>query len=93
MEMEYDSKDGQYIDKHGNLLAVTYGNEKILVRKDLLLSFLSQHNLSLLWLVRGEKRVFMTGGFGCISECMPCGVYYIDENDNPYGILKTYKRE
>lgn len=31
--MEYDVHDGQYIDKCGNLVAITYGYDQILVKK------------------------------------------------------------
>lgn len=34
----------------------------------------------------------MSSGMGCLSEYNPCGVYYLDEYDNPTGELKTYKR-
>lgn len=33
--MEYDSHDGQYLDKDGNLVALTYGANQILVKKSL----------------------------------------------------------
>ena len=90
--MEYDSHDGQYIDKNGNLVAITYGYDQILVKKDPLLQFLEQSDLAILWIVRGEKRVYISGGMGCISEYNPCGIYYLDCDKTPKGILKAYKR-
>ena len=92
LEMEYDAHDGQYIDKNGNLVAITYGYDQILVRKEPLLQFLAQSDLAILWLVRGEKMVYISGGMGCISEHNPCGIYYLDSDKNPKGVLKAYKR-
>lgn len=92
LEMEYDAHDGQYIDKNGNLVAITYGYDQILVRKEPLLLFLEQSDLAILWLVRGEKMVYISGGMGCISEYNPCGIYYLDSDKNPKGTLKAYKR-
>lgn len=92
MEMEYDSHDGQYLDNEGNLVAFTYGYDQILVKKELLLRFLEQSGLAILWIVRGEKRVYISGGMGCQCVYAPCGVYYLDDNNVPEGVLKTYKR-
>ncbi len=92
LEMEYDAHDGRYIDKNGNLVAITYGYDQILVKKEPLLRFLEQSGLAILWLVRGEKMVFISGGIGCLSEYNPCGIYYLDSDMNPKGVLKTYKR-
>lgn len=90
--MEYDSHDGQYLDKDGNLVAFTYGYDQILVKKEPLLRFLEQSGLVILWIVRGEKRVYISGGMGCQCVYAPCGVYYLDDNNVPEGVLKTYKR-
>lgn len=92
LEMEYDVHDGQYIDKCGNLVAITYGYDQILVKKDPLLKFLKKSGMSILWVVRGEKRVYVSGGIGCLSEYNPCGIYHLDCNKEPYGFLKMYKR-
>lgn len=90
--MDYDAHDGQYIDKKGNLIAITYGYDQILVKKTSLLKFLEQSKLTILWIVRGEKRVYVSGGMGCLCEYNPCGIYYLDDDMNPVGTLKTYKR-
>ena len=92
MGMEYDSHDGQYLDKDGKLVAFTYGHDQILVKKEPLLRFLEKNGLSILWIVRGEKRVYISGGMGCQCMYAPCGVYYLDDNNLPEGILRTYKR-
>lgn len=92
MGMEYDSQDGQYVDKNGNLLAVAFGYDLLLAKKEPLLRFLEQNELSILWIVRGEKRVYVSGGMGCLCEYDPCGVYYLDSNNIPGGVLNTYKR-
>lgn len=89
--MNYGVCDGQYIDKNGNLIALTYGYDQILVKKEPLLDFLENEDLAILWLVRGEKRI-ISGGMGCLCEYDPCGIYYLDDNHNPQGVLKTYKR-
>ena len=90
--MDYDAHDGQYIDNKGITIAITYGYDQILVKKAPLLEFLEQNGLTILWIVRGEKRVYISGGMGCLCEYDPCGVYYLDDNNNPRGELKTYKR-
>ena len=90
--MDYDAHDGQYVDKNGNIIAITYGYDQILVKKAPLLEFLEQNGLTMLWIVRGEKRVYVSGGIGCLCEYDPCGIYYLDDNHNPQGVLKTYKR-
>lgn len=90
--MEYDSHDGQYIDEKGNLVALTYGYDQILVKKAPLLRYLVQNGLAILWIVRGQKRIYVSGGKGCLSEHDACGIYYLDGNNNPIGYIKMYKR-
>lgn len=90
--MEYDSQDGRYIDRGGRLIAFTNGRSRIFVRKEPLIDFLEKNGLAVLWIVRGEKRVFISGGMGCLSEHNPCGVYFLDLNKNPQGVLRSYKR-
>ena len=90
--MGYAAHDGQYVDNNGEIVAITYGYDQILVKKEPLLSFLDQSGLAILWLVRGEKRVYVSGGMGCLSEYDPCGIFYLDVDNNPTGVLKTYKR-
>lgn len=90
--MEYGSHDGQYINKDGNLVAITYGYDQILVKKEPLIKFLEDSDLSILWIVRGEKRVYVGGGMGCLSEYNPCGIYYLDNSKSPEGFLKMHKR-
>lgn len=92
MGMDYDAHDGQYVDKNGKPIAITYGYDQILVKKAPLLEFLEQSELTILWIVRGEKRVYVSGGMGCLCEYDPCGIYYLDDGKNPVGTLKTYKR-
>ena len=90
--MDYDAHDGQYVDNKGNTIAITYGYDQILVKKAPLLEFLEQNGLTILWIVRGEKRVYVSGGMGCLCEYDPCGIYYLDGSKNPIGTLETYKR-
>lgn len=90
--MVYDARDGQYVDKNANLIAITYGYDQILVKKAPLLEFLEQSGLAILWIVRGDKRVYVSGGMGCLCEYDPCGIYYMDVGKNPVGVLKSYKR-
>ena len=90
--MEYAAHDGQYTDKDGDIIAITYGYDQILVKKGPLLSLLDHSDLAILWIVRGEKRVYVSGGMGCLCEYDPCGIYFLDDNNNPKGVLKTYKR-
>ena len=56
------------------------------------LPILKQSELAILWIVRGEKRVYISGGKGCQCIYAPCGVYYLDNNNVPEGVLRTYKR-
>ena len=63
-----------------------------MIKKEPLIQCVKRNNMELLWIVRGEKRIYMSSGMGCLSEYNPCGVYYLDEYDNPTGELKTYKR-
>ena len=90
--MEYDSHDGQYVDNNGDLVAITHGDDQILVKKEPLIRFLEQQELAILWLIRGEKRAYVSGGIGCLSEGNPCGVFFLDSDNNLEGELKSYKR-
>lgn len=90
--MEYDAHDGQYIDQNGNLVAISYGSDQILVKKEPLLKFIEENGLSILWIIRGEKMVYVSGGIGCLCEYNPCGIYHLDDNKNVEGDLKMYKR-
>ena len=62
-------------------------NKPIAVLKDI-----EDSDLSILWIVRGEKRVYVGGGMGCLSEYNPCGIYYLDNSKSPEGFLKMHKR-
>ena len=90
--MEYSSKDGQYVDKNNNIIAITYGYNQILVKKDSLINYLNQQNLDIIWIIRGEKRAYVSGGMGCVCWYCPCGVYSLNDENNLEGELKTYKR-
>ena len=43
--MQYDAQDGQYLDKSGEIIAITYGYDQILLKKKPLLHFLKQSGL------------------------------------------------
>lgn len=92
LKMDYALSDGAFVDKTGRLVAISFDEEQVFVRKATLIEFLKKRGLEIVWIVRGEKRAYMIGGIGCISEYNPCGVYYIDRDNNPIGELKTYKR-
>ena len=89
--MGYCSKDGLFIDQDNQIIAITYGYDQILVRKEPLLRYLAENNLAIVWIVRGEKRVYVSGGMGCIFLYNPCGVFFLDEENNPKGELKMYR--
>ena len=89
--MGYCSKDGLFIDQDNEIIAITYGYDQILVRKEPLLRYLAENNLAIVWIVRGEKRVYVSGGMGCLYWYNPCGVFFLDEENNPEGELKMYR--
>lgn len=91
MGMKYHTRDGQYVDQNGDIVAIAYGYDQILIKKAPFIKFLKQNDLAIIWLVRGEKRIF-SYGTGCLCEHNPCGVYRLDDNDIPKGVLKSYKR-
>lgn len=90
--MEYGAHDGQYIDQNGNIVAISYGYDQILVKKEPLLKFIEESGLSILWIIRGEKMVYVSGSMGCLCNYNPCGIYHLDDNKNIEGVLKIYKR-
>jgi len=68
MQMRYSEKEGHFIDKDGEIICFDpsiyhESNPYLMVRKDKLLQFLSENNLTLCWTLLGEKQV-ITPSFG-----------------------------
>lgn len=62
LKMRYSEKEGHFIDKDGEVIcfdpSIYYeSNSYLMVRKDKLLQFLSENNLTLCWTLLGEKQV------------------------------------
>ncbi len=62
MKMRYSEKEGHFIDKDGEMICFDpsiyhESNPYLMVRKDKLIQFLSENNLSICWTLLGEKQV------------------------------------
>lgn len=63
LEMKYSQRDGEYIDKENNVICFepsvyNESHQCLLVKKDKLLKFLDDNDLTIFWTTIGEKRVF-----------------------------------
>ncbi len=68
MQMRYADKEGHFIDEDGELICFDpsiyhESNPCLMVRKDKLIQFLSENNLTICWTLIGEKQV-ITPSFG-----------------------------
>lgn len=62
MKMRYSEKEGHFIDENGEIICFDpsiyhESNSYLMVRKDKLLQFLSENNLTVCWTLIGEKQV------------------------------------
>ena len=61
LKLKQMSEDGFYYDENGNLAAfdteITQKNNGVVIRKDLIDSFLHKNNLKLIWLVQAQKEI------------------------------------
>lgn len=68
MKMRYSTREGHFIDQNGEIICFDpsiyhESNPYLMVRKDKLIQFLSENNLTICWTLIGEKQVF-TPSFG-----------------------------
>ena len=68
LKMRYSKKEGHFIDKDGEVICFDpsvyhESNSYLMVRKDKLIQFLSENNLTICWTLIGEKQV-ITPSFG-----------------------------
>ena len=68
MKMRYSEKEGHFIDENGELICFdpsiyNESNPYLMVRKDKLIQFLAENNLTVCWTLIGEKQV-ITPSFG-----------------------------
>lgn len=68
MQMRYSEKEGHFIDKDGEVICFDpsiyhESNSYLMVKKDKLIQFLSENNLTICWTLIGEKQV-ITPSFG-----------------------------
>jgi len=66
--MRYSEKEGHFIDKDGEVICFDpsiyhESNPYLMVRKDKLIQFLSENDLTIYWTLLGEKQV-ITPSFG-----------------------------
>lgn len=64
----WGGQEGQYITSNGELVAFDpslreTGPSALLIKKEVFLQFLRDHNLALLWTVRGEKNAYGNGNW------------------------------
>ena len=63
MKMRYAEKEGYFIDRNGETICFdpsvyNESNPYLMVRKDKLLEFLAEKNLTICWTMIGEKQIF-----------------------------------
>ncbi|MDD5359344.1 MAG: hypothetical protein PHI02_03660 [Sulfurovaceae bacterium] len=68
MKMRYSAQEGHFIDQNGEIICFDpsiyhESNPYLMVRKDKLIQFLSENNLTICWTLLGEKQV-ITPSFG-----------------------------
>ncbi|GFD92211.1 hypothetical protein KUL156_41720 [Alteromonas sp. KUL156] len=90
MNLQYSNIDGDFInDKEINV--VTNINKRgTLINKKEFLSFLKENNMEIIWTLLGEKIAQSEGGFYHFG--VPCGVFYLDENNLVKGEMNMFER-
>jgi hypothetical protein len=88
MNLNWNGVEGHFFDKNGELIAFDpslkeKGNTSFLIRKDKFQQFLNENNLSIFWILRGEKlsydeNIYLKKG---IRPLEISGVYAIEDNE------------
>ena len=96
LKMRFTDKEGIWVDNTGKVIcfnaSVWHGTKDvILIRKDVLLQFLKENHLRIIWTVIGEKNIIRdnlrTTDYDPIEIS---GCYYLDEGQNIQGEYNVY---
>ena len=96
LKLKWEGRNAEFMDTEGKLAAYDptaneEGPESLLFREDLLKHYLKDNELTLCWLVRGERRVLYSDVFGIADNAPLWRVIYgsgVLEDDGPQVELK-----
>jgi hypothetical protein len=93
LNLRYSKKDGDLVDKDGNVVVTTGPNNEItLIRRDLLLKYLNENDLDIVWMLLGEKQAKTNDDRDRYSINTINGVVCLsDENELTGGITSLIK--
>ncbi len=93
LELEYAAKDGYYVNKQGSEIAFSVGNSNLLIDKSVLIDYLNSKGYDIVWAMYGERNIILTSGIGPSPFYKILrGVFYLNEENNITGNVKTYDR-
>jgi len=89
----YAPNDGDFINSTGELVIqnIPYSGG-LLVNKKLLIEYLDENNLEIIWTLNGEKMASISPDNSRSYRGTPCGVFYL-ENGEIKGQLNYYERD
>ena len=94
--MRFTDKEGIWVDNTGKVIcfnaSVWHGTKDvILIRKDVLLQFLKENHLRIIWTVIGEKNIIRDNLRNTDYDPIEIsGCYYLDEGQNIQGEYNVY---
>lgn len=96
LKMRFTDKEGIWVDNTGKVIcfnaSVWHGTKDvILIRKDVLLQFLKENHLRIIWTVIGEKNIIRDNLRNTDYDPIEIsGCYYLDEGQNIQGEYNVY---
>jgi hypothetical protein len=92
MKIQYAPIDGNLKNANGEVIVVNSKPRSVLMRKKDLIQFLEENGLDIIWTLLGEKISFIDSRDEDSYFKVPCGVYYL-ENEDLQGELTVYDRD
>jgi len=92
MKLKYSPIDGNLVNSKGELVVRNTKPQSVLIRKKDLTHFLETNDMEIIWTLLGEKFSFDNRHKEESYFRVPCGVYYL-ENEQIAGEIKMYKRD
>ena len=93
IDLKWNGIEGQYIDSSGEITTLDPsvfepGRGVFLIKKDTIQEFINANDLTIVWIIVGEKRILDSSRTGVITESMKFNeIYYYDINN-----IKNYTK-